>query len=41
MKTKKAKELGMGGMMFWELDGDHPDSDKSLIKATKNELNNN
>ncbi|MDQ5919947.1 MAG: chitinase [Pseudomonadota bacterium] len=38
-KTKAAKDSGLGGMMFWELDGDSNTPQLSLIKAVKDELN--
>jgi chitinase len=40
MKTRAAKNMGLGGMMTWELDGDATTSNKSLVQAIKNELNN-
>ena len=38
-KAKAAKNSGLGGTMFWELDGDSTESDTSIVQAVKNELN--
>ncbi|RTL10729.1 MAG: glycoside hydrolase family 18 protein, partial [Neisseriaceae bacterium] len=38
-KTNRAKELGLGGMMLWELDGDTTDPQTSLISNIKATLN--
>ena len=38
-KTKAVKNSGLGGTMFWELDGDSIDSKTSIVQAVKNELN--
>jgi len=39
VKTNRAKELGLGGMMLWELDGDTTDPQTSLISNIKATLN--
>ncbi|MEN9946582.1 MAG: hypothetical protein RLZZ293_968, partial [Pseudomonadota bacterium] len=38
-KTKVAKNSGLGGMMYWELDGDATTPALSIVQAVKNELN--
>lgn len=38
-KTQQAKALGMGGMMVWELDGDSPVTETSLVANIKTLLN--
>jgi chitinase len=37
-KAKAVKASGLGGTMFWELDGDSTDSNTSIVQAVKNEL---
>lgn len=39
VKTERAKSLGLGGMMIWELDGDTIDPQTSLISNIKATLN--
>lgn len=39
VKTQRAKALGLGGMMLWELDGDTTDPQTSLISNIKDTLN--
>jgi len=38
-KAQKVKSLGLGGLMYWELDGDSTDPTKSIVQAGKNALN--
>jgi len=40
LKTKYAKERGLGGIMFWELSND-TEEDNSLLDAIYNEMQNN
>ena len=39
-KTQFMKSKGLGGMMFWELDGDSITPSKSILQSVKNELSN-
>ncbi len=39
LKTQAMKANGLGGMMFWELDGDSTNPSQSIVQAVKNELN--
>ena len=38
LKTKAMKNSQLGGMMFWELDGDSTNPELSIVQAVKDEL---